>query len=103
MRLGTSGAILSSLATLFDSPTDATPEELRAPLRALADLIARAPVAIGIAHDPAARFISANDALARLLGVPATANISLAHELRNPLAPIRNALLVIFVRAPKAP
>jgi PAS domain S-box-containing protein len=26
----------------------------------------------------------------------------LAHELRNPLAPIRNALLVIFVRAPKA-
>jgi PAS domain S-box-containing protein len=69
---------MSSLATLFDPPADATPEELRVRLRALADLIARAPVAIGIAHDPAARFISANDALARLLGVPATANISLA-------------------------
>jgi PAS domain S-box-containing protein len=68
---------MSSLATLFDPPTDATTDELRARLRALADLIARAPVAIGIAHDPACRFISANDALARLLGVPSSANISL--------------------------
>ena len=69
---------MSSLATLFDPPTDATSEELRARLRALADLIARAPVPIAIAHDPACRFISANEALARLLGLPASANISLA-------------------------
>ena len=69
---------MSSLATLFDPPTDATPEELRARLRALADLIASAPVPIAVAHDPACRFISANGALARLLGVPSTANISLS-------------------------
>ena len=69
---------MSSLATLFDPPIDATPEELRARLRALADLIASAPVPIAVAHDPACRFISANEALARLLGVPSTANISLA-------------------------
>ena len=34
---------MSSLATLFEPPDDATAEELRARLRALADLIARAP------------------------------------------------------------
>jgi signal transduction histidine kinase/CheY-like chemotaxis protein len=69
---------MSSLATLFDPPIDATTEELRARLRALADLIARAPVPIAVAHDPGCRFISANDALARLLGMPPAANISLA-------------------------
>ena len=69
---------MSSFPTLFDPPADATPEELRARLRALANLIARAPVAIAIAHDPACRFISANDALARLLGVPPNTNVSLA-------------------------
>ena len=74
---------MSSLATLFDPPTDATSEELRARLRALADLIARAPVPIAIAHDPACRFISANEALARLLGLPASANISLAPRDRK--------------------
>lgn len=68
---------MSSLATLFDPPADATADELRARLRALADLVARAPVPIAIAHDADCRFISANDALARLLGVPSTVNISL--------------------------
>src|SRR4029078_8858954 len=69
---------MSSFPTLFDPPADATPEELRARLRALANLIARAPVAIAIAHDPACRYISANDALARLLGVPPHTTVSLA-------------------------
>src|SRR5688572_6409656 len=69
---------MSSLATLFEPPEDATPDELRARLRALADLVARAPVPIAIAHDANCRFISANDALARLLGVPPGANISLS-------------------------
>jgi len=68
---------LSSLATLFDPAPDASPEELRARLRAVADLIARAPVPIAIAHDAACHFISGNDALVRLLRVPANANISL--------------------------
>jgi PAS domain S-box-containing protein len=62
---------------LFDPAPDASPEELRARLRAVADLVARAPVPIAIAHDADCRFISGNDALARLLGVPAKANISL--------------------------
>jgi len=65
------------LASLFDPAPDASPEELRARLRAVADLIARAPVPIAIAHDADCHFISSNDALARLLGVPANANISL--------------------------
>ena len=68
---------MSRLATLFEPPADATPDELRARLRALADLVARAPVPIAIAHDPDCRFISANDALARLLHLPTGANISL--------------------------
>src|SRR5262245_27176904 len=68
---------MSSLATLFDPPPDASSDELRARLRALADLIARAPVPIAIAHDAACRYISCNDALARLLGVPPNANVSL--------------------------
>jgi len=68
---------MSSLATLFDPPADATPEELRARLRALADLVARAPVPIAVAHDSECRFISANEALTRLLGVPSNLNISL--------------------------
>ena len=68
---------MSRLATLFEPPDDATPDELRARLRALADLIARAPVPIAVAHDADCQLISANDALARLLGVPSHANISL--------------------------
>jgi CheY-like chemotaxis protein len=68
---------MSRLATLFEPPADATPDELRARLRALADLVARAPVPIAIAHDPDCHFISANDALARLLHLPTDVNISL--------------------------
>ena len=68
---------MSRLAMLFEPPADATPDELRARLRALADLVARAPVPIAVAHDAECRFISANDALARLLHLPPNANISL--------------------------
>jgi signal transduction histidine kinase len=68
---------MSSLATLFEPPDDATPDELRARLRTLEEVLARAPVPIAVAHDATCRFISANDALARLLGVPQDANISL--------------------------
>src|SRR5688500_11938394 len=68
---------MSSLATLFEPPEDATPDELRARLRALADLVARAPVPIAVAHDPDCRSITANDALARLLRVESDVNISM--------------------------
>ncbi len=68
---------MSRLATLFEPPADASPDELRARLRALADVVARAPVPIAVAHDPDCRFISANDALAHLLHLPPEANISL--------------------------
>jgi signal transduction histidine kinase/ActR/RegA family two-component response regulator len=68
---------MSSLATLFEPPDDATPEDLRGRLRALADVVARAPVPIAVAHDAECRFITANDALARLLHVPPDVNISM--------------------------
>jgi signal transduction histidine kinase len=68
---------MSSLATLFEPPDDATPDDLRARLRSLADVVARAPVPIAVAHDADCHFISANDALARLLRLPAEANISM--------------------------
>ena len=68
---------MSSLSTLFEPSPDASAAELRARLRSLADLVARAPVPIAIAHDAQCWLISANDALARLLGVPAADNISL--------------------------
>src|SRR6185295_16563735 len=69
--------LMSGLASLFEPPADATADELRMRLRALADLIAHAPVPIAVAHDPDCRFISANDALARLLHLPTNVNISL--------------------------
>jgi PAS domain S-box-containing protein len=53
------------------------PDELRQRLRSLQALIARAPIPIAVAHDPECRFISANRALASLLGVPTDSNISL--------------------------
>src|SRR5918994_5781510 len=68
---------MSRLATFFEPPDDATPDELRARLRALADLVARAPVPIAIAHDADCRIISPNEALGRLLRVPPNTNISL--------------------------
>lgn len=61
----------------FDSLEDASPDELRARLHALALLLARAPVPIAVAHDPECRFVSANPALAKLLGVPPGTNVSL--------------------------
>jgi PAS domain S-box-containing protein len=61
----------------FDAIDDLTADELRQRLRSLQALIASAPVAIAIAHDPECRFISANRALAALLGVPPGTNISM--------------------------
>ena len=69
---------MSSLALVFEPPDDATPDELRARLRALADLVARAPVPIAVAHDAECRFISANHALSRLLATLPDSNISMA-------------------------
>ena len=61
----------------FDPPANASPEELRTRLRALAALVSRAPVPIAVAHDAQCRYISANAALARLLGLDPDSNISL--------------------------
>ena len=61
----------------FGSPEGASRDELRARLERLEALISHAPVPIAIAHDPGCRVISANAALAELLGVPAGANVSL--------------------------
>jgi signal transduction histidine kinase len=63
--------------SLFRPDTAASADELRTRLAALEALIARAPVAIAIAHDAECRYISANAALARLLDVPLQANISM--------------------------
>ena len=63
--------------SLFHPPISASAEELRGRLAALEALIARAPVPIAIAHDADCRFISANAALARLLDLPTSANISM--------------------------
>ena len=61
----------------FGSPEGASSDELRVRLQRLEALIAHAPVPIAIAHDPGCRVISANAALAELLGVPTGANVSL--------------------------
>ena len=61
----------------FDATDNLSSEELRQRLHSLQSLIARAPIPIAIAHDPECRFISANRALASLLGLPLDANISL--------------------------
>jgi PAS domain S-box-containing protein len=73
----------------FDSLEDASQEELRARLHALALLLARAPVPIAVAHDPECRFVSANPALTRLLGVPQGTNISLTPPAGTPPYRIR--------------
>jgi PAS domain S-box-containing protein len=52
-------------------------DEVRERLRALQSIIARAPIPIAIAHDPQCRVITANGALAAMLGMPEDANISL--------------------------
>src|SRR6266576_5359196 len=61
----------------FGSGSGASADELRNRLRRLEGLIARAPVPIAISHDAQCLVISANEALAALLGVAADANISL--------------------------
>jgi PAS domain S-box-containing protein len=61
---------------LFDLLDDLSPADLRQRVAALRVLIAQAPVPIAIAHDPDCRVVSANRALASLLGVPPEANIS---------------------------
>ena len=83
-----------SLADAFIPPETATPEELRARLRDLVELVARAPVPIAVAHDADCAIISANAALARLLGLPADVNISLTPPLgERPLYRIQRAAL----------
>ncbi len=72
----------------FDSLEDANADELRARLHALSVLMARAPVPIAVAHDPECRFVSANPALARLLGVAPGTNVSLTPPPGEP-APYR--------------
>jgi PAS domain S-box-containing protein len=64
-------------SSLFDGLDDARPEELRKRLRSLEALIERAPVPIAIAHDPECRVVTANRALAALLGLSHSDNISL--------------------------
>jgi signal transduction histidine kinase/CheY-like chemotaxis protein len=68
---------VEDLQVPFDPPENATSDELKGRIRALAALVERAPVPIAVAHDPACQFISANTALARLLGVRPGGNISL--------------------------
>src|SRR5262245_20869404 len=52
-------------------------DEVRQRLRALQSIISRAPIPIAIAHDPQCRVITANSALAAMLGMTPDANISL--------------------------
>src|SRR5258705_118210 len=68
---------MSSLATLFEPPDDATAEDLRGRLRALAELVARKRV---------------EDVLREADRRKDEFLATLSHELRNPLAPIRNAV-----------
>src|SRR5574342_1110260 len=62
---------------LFRSIDGLAPDEVRLRLLALQSIISRAPIPIAIAHDPECRVITANRALATLLGMPEDANISL--------------------------
>ncbi|MBM3818486.1 MAG: response regulator [Acidimicrobiia bacterium] len=64
--------------TLFGPLDTADPGELRNRLHTLESLVSRAPVPIAVAHDAECRFVTANAALSRLLGVPPGVNISLA-------------------------
>jgi len=75
------GAILDT--PRFDAIDTLDADELRQRLRSLQALIASAPVPIAIAHDPDCRYISANRALATLLGVPETENISMTPADRH--------------------
>jgi signal transduction histidine kinase len=61
----------------FNPPENASRDELRRHVRALADLVERAPVPIAVAHDERCEYITANTALTRLLDVRPGGNISL--------------------------
>ena len=63
---------------LFDALNGLSPDEVRQRLLALQAIIERAPIPIAIAHDSACRVITANRALATLLGTSEDANISLS-------------------------
>src|SRR4051812_41861952 len=71
--------VLSAMAPQgpFGGVEEASPQELRQRLHSLHALIENARVPIAIAHDPACRSITANRALAALLRLPESANISL--------------------------
>ncbi len=66
-----------SVPPSFDALDDLSPEELRQRLVSLQAVLARAPVPIAIAHDPECRHISANRALASLLGLSLDSNVSM--------------------------
>jgi PAS domain S-box-containing protein len=69
---------VTTTAFTFFGPFDtASPDDLRSRLRTLESLVARAPVPIAVAHDSHCEVITANAALARLLGMPEGENISL--------------------------
>ena len=68
----------------FGSSTGANANELRGRLRRLEALIDHAPVPIAIAHDAECRMVSANEALAHLLGVSPDENISMTADGQTP-------------------
>ena len=68
---------MTSSFSLFDPSATSNLDDLRSRVRTLEALVARAPVPIAVAHDPECKVISANAALAELLGVPHDVNISL--------------------------
>ena len=68
---------MTSSFSFFDSSATSNLDDLRSRVRTLESLVARAPVPIAVAHDAECKVITANAALAELLGVPAGVNISL--------------------------
>jgi CheY-like chemotaxis protein len=68
---------MSTSFSFFDSSATSNLDDLRSRVRTLESLVARAPVPIAVAHDSKCKVITANAALAELLGVPADVNISL--------------------------
>ena len=68
---------MSTSFSFFDASATSNLDDLRSRVRTLESLVARAPVPIAVAHDSKCKIITANAALAELLGVPADVNISL--------------------------
>ena len=63
--------------SFFDPSATSNLDDLRSRVRTLESLVARAPVPIAVTYDPECKVITANAALAELLGVPSDVNISL--------------------------